>query len=224
MKLLAFETATPSGGAALIIDGMLHGEMVINNSRSHSRCCLQFAETLLESANLEWRDLDAVAASHGPGSFTGLRVGLTLAKGLAWANGLSAVSVSSLHSLAWRAWRISDGERPIAALADARIGEVYGAVFQPQDGRLLRSTADFCAPPDRISEFAPDGALFTGEGAIRYENHLNGVLARHDLLRAAPSATAALAYEKLLAGETQPPAELRAIYLREAVTNTRSSA
>ena len=100
MKLLAFETASPSGGVALCIDGEIVQDCHYNDSKSHSRRCLKDAEDILEASGLQWSDIDCLGTSIGPGSFTGVRVGVTLVKGLCYSLDKPCVAVSSLESLA----------------------------------------------------------------------------------------------------------------------------
>ncbi len=223
MKILAFETATPSGGVALLIDGVVVGEMRVTNPQAHSRLCLSFAEQLLQTAGLKWPEIDIYATSHGPGSFTGVRIGLTLVKGLAYANGKPAVSVSSLESLAFHAWSHEEVEF-IVPLIDARMKEIYGAVYRPvvTDGQLVLETVvpEFCLPPAEIIARVGGRALFAGEGARHYPEIVEkceGVLARADRLLASPGATAALAWREAKAGRLQDANQLDAVYLREAI-------
>ena len=198
MNLIAFETSTPTGGAALFREGLLEGEMMIANPQSHSRVCLRYAEQLLAAAGMKWKDLDAVATSHGPGSFTGVRVGLTLAKGLAWSLRIRTTSVSTLEAIAHNGWS-GEAAGHVAALVDARIGEVYGALFRVEEGTLLRATEDFCVAPEKLAERLPEGpVLFCGEGAARYfDQHWRG----HGQL-ARPGGSRCVSWRR---GKTFPP-------------------
>lgn len=219
MNLIAFETATPTGGAALLKDGLLAGEMSITNPQAHSRLCLALAEQLLKQSGMAWKDLDAVATSCGPGSFTGLRVGLSLAKSLAWSLELRTIAVPTLQALAHHCYA-GEPVQFVVPLLDARIGELYGAVFRAADGQLTRLREDFVAAPQAVARLLPGPALFAGEGALAHHGELwsdLGPLARPDRVRLTPGATGALALEKLLAGEQQRPEDLAAVYLREAV-------
>lgn len=222
MIILAFETASPSGGVALLRDGMVEGEMRLNNSQAHSRKCLAFAEELLAGTKLGWKDIDIFAASHGPGSFTGIRVGLTSVKALSWSLGREAVTVSSLEALATSAAAQLAAGQVVTALLDARLGEVYAASYQKKkSGDLEPVSAETVLRPEELPSWIPPGSLLCGEGAIRYHaTHLAGVgrLCREDLLRASPSATGWLAWRKALAGKIISPGDIAAHYLREATT------
>lgn len=219
MILLAFETATPTGGAALLADGKLLGERVVTGTRAHSRQCLAFARELLDEAGLDWNRLDIIAASHGPGSFTGVRVGLTLAKGLGWSLQKKCISVSTLEAMALNA---DSGEDAgfVVPLIDARMNEVYGALYRRSEEGLVPEGKEFAAPPAEVGKKLTGPALFCGEGARRYfDEHLksHGVLAHPARLQASPAAVAKLAYRHAEQGKTADPAALKAVYLREPV-------
>lgn len=222
MIVMAFETASPSGGVALLRDGLVEGEMRVNNSQSHSRLALAFAGELLEGLRLDWKSIDLFAASHGPGSFTGIRVGLTAVKSLAWSLGKKCVTVSSLEALAAG---VSHGLHPgqrIVPLLDARLGEVYCGIYRVvEDGMLVAEGEEFAVRPEELVARVPPGAIYCGEGAVRYfskhfANH--GTLARTDHLRSSPATTGWLAWKHAMAGNMTSPGDIRAVYLREAAT------
>ncbi len=221
MNLLAFETATPSGGVALLSDGAVVGECRLGEPRTHSREVLALAGKILEAAGLRWGDIDIYAASHGPGSFTGVRVALATIQGVAWAQGRPCVTVSTVEALAWQAWS-GEAVEAVVPLLDARIGEIYGGVFVPEAGRLLRTEEDFAAAPGEVAaKWRGRRVLLAGEGARRYRDQFDwdgALLARADRLLAAPGATAVLAYRHAREGRTIAPGRVRAVYLREATT------
>lgn len=219
MKILAFETASPSGGVALLVDNAVVGEMRLNNAQAHSRHCLKFAETLLETSRIKWEEIDLLATSHGPGAFTGVRVGLTLVKGLAWSLGKPCVTVSSLEALARHAW-CGETVDHVVPLLDARAGEIYGAVFRIDNG-LVREREDFAGTAEEALAGLSGTALFAGEGARKYFDGClskHGVLARADRLLPSAAAVALLAAESFRAGHQQSAEEIAAVYLREATT------
>lgn len=220
MNLLAFETASPSGGVALLRDGILAGECWTTNTQAHSKRCLADAEGLLETAKLAWEDVDVFAASHGPGAFVGVRVALSLVKGLAWPLGRPVVTVSSLEALAWGCYR-GEKVRHVVALLDARVGEVYGAIFEPTGGGLRAEGEEFCAAPGEIPGMLKGPALFAGEGALRYEEEFlrpYGIIARGDSVRLRPGTVAMLAALRHGEGKRGTAAEAHARYLREAAS------
>ncbi len=227
MTILAIETSSPSGGVALISDGEILGEVRVESSQGQSRETLTGAEKLLSKHNLAWKDLSAVAASHGPGSFTGVRIGLTLVKGLAWSLGIPCVTVSSLEVVAHGA---HNGEEIdyIIPMLDARIGEVYASFFRTKNGSIQRDGEDFPVKPEELIPKLPEGRLlFAGEGARRYFDSVfseYGVLASPDHLLSSPSTLARLAWAAYKDEKIIQPEAVSAVYLREAtVTKPKSS-
>ncbi|MDX2175412.1 MAG: tRNA (adenosine(37)-N6)-threonylcarbamoyltransferase complex dimerization subunit type 1 TsaB [Candidatus Sumerlaeia bacterium] len=219
MNLLAFETATPSGGVALLRGGRLAGCLAIRAMRHHSRLVLDLARQLLEVEGLGWGDIDVFAASHGPGSFTGVRISLTHAKAFAFATGKRLVTVDTFAVMASGA---RDGSAPVLALLDARRGEVYGALFGP-DGREPLSPP-FCAAPDAVAAhlggFAAGPLIACGEGALveGVGGSLPGMrLASEERRIVSPALTALLASERAARGEWADPASAAPVYLRHPI-------
>ncbi|MBI1291348.1 tRNA (adenosine(37)-N6)-threonylcarbamoyltransferase complex dimerization subunit type 1 TsaB [bacterium] len=219
-SLIAFETATPSGGVALLVDDRVVGEFRVQGSQSHSTHCLRMANLLMESQRLKWEQITALAASHGPGAFTGVRVGLTIVKGLAWSLGKSVVTVNTLEAMAFGAWSGEPVEL-VAAVQDARMGEVYAALFRPESGRLVRVAEDRVLPPaDLVAEIGGRATLLCGEGERSYAEVFaasNFVRARADRMLASPGPVALLAAEALERGQTMTASEVEAVYLRDAI-------
>ena len=142
MLMLALESSAKAASAALARDGVLLDMDFQNAGLTHSRTLLPMAEAVLERAGLSVRDLDAVAVAHGPGSFTGIRIGVSTAKGLCWGGEKPAVGVSTLEAMAWNAVDAGAGERLICCAMDARRNQVYNALFTISDGRPRRLCAD----------------------------------------------------------------------------------
>jgi Inactive homolog of metal-dependent proteases, putative molecular chaperone len=131
MNLIALETATEACSVAV-----LHGDLLIERfeiaPRRHAELALPWAEAVLAEAGLSRGGLQAVAVGRGPGAFTGVRLGVSLAQGMALALGIPTIPVSTLAALAMRA-DADEGDRVLAAI-DARMGEVYWAAFQIRNG------------------------------------------------------------------------------------------
>lgn len=181
MSLFSLETATYGGGVGrLDEDGTFRGKGPFA-SRSASREILPAFEALLEG---RWEHLEALAVSTGPGLFTGVRVGLALAKTLAWTREVPLVAVPTLDAVAWqhgRGVQAQPGEA-LLALNDARRGEVYGALFEWQEGpeglQPKRRGNDLALRPEAVKErffsgsnkALAEGPLWlAGDGAIRYK-------------------------------------------------------
>ena len=139
MRLLAFETSAKAASAALLEDGRLLGESYQNTGMTHSQTLMVMAEDILKTAGLTARDVEAVAVAAGPGSFTGIRIGVAAAKGFAWGGELPCYGVSTLEAMA-RGLGIWDGY--VLPVMDARRSQVYNALFLAEAGKLTRLTED----------------------------------------------------------------------------------
>ena len=126
MRILAFETSAKAGSVALLEDGRLLGEYYLNCGMTHSRTLLKLAEDLLAACELAPAQLDAVACAAGPGSFTGVRIGVAAAKGFAWGAEKPCIGVSTLEAMAHQAQNFVG---VICCAMDARRGQLYNALF-----------------------------------------------------------------------------------------------
>ncbi len=225
MNLLAFETSTPTGGVALIKDDVVVGSTVITNSRAHSQICLPAAESLLEHSQMKWHDLDILACSIGPGSFTGVRVGASLVKSLCYSLAKPAVAVSTLEAMALNSYRGED-VGALVPLIDARVGEVYASIYQRgNEGHWESSSRELCISPEELVEVLPNNCLFCGEGArVYYESHFSskGILAKPEALLSSPVSVAALALAKARNGEQIESQKIELVYLREPVARPKN--
>ena len=229
MIVLALETCSPAGGVALLdareadAERFL-GAQTITSARAHSRMILPAVETLLAESGLTIEDVDVVAASAGPGTFTGVRVGLTLAKAFCEPGRPRLVLVSTLEALAHRACPEAEGT-VVVPLLNARRGEVYGAFFRRTKGGLERLCGDFCASPEDALARWPEGpAAITGEGALQYRETWLGAgrnirLAPADRRQCAPESVALLGLARARAGFFEDPAGAAPAYLRGASIN-----
>lgn len=134
MKILALDAVTEACSAALWNDGEVRARYTVA-PREHTRLILPMVDELLQEADLKLADLDLIAFDRGPGSFTGIRVTLSVVQGLAFATGLPVLPVSSLAALAQAAYRVNGVER-VLGLIDARMGELYWGKYQ-RDGALM---------------------------------------------------------------------------------------
>lgn len=141
MPLLALETATNTCGAALLADGSVVAEAHVHRPRVHARYLTPLAESVVERSDISMQELTAVAVSMGPGSYTGLRIGVSTAKGLAMATGAPLVGVPTLEALAATVLPYADEEDVICALLDARRDEVYAAAYRVRSAGLQEEEA-----------------------------------------------------------------------------------
>ena len=219
MNLLAFETATEACSVALWIDGDIHERFEIA-PRRHAEFALPWAQELLSECGLLKSQLDAIAVGRGPGAFTGVRLAIAIAQGIALALDRPVVPVSTLAALAMRA----SGDRILAAI-DARMGEIYLGAFQRlDDGTLSAIGNEAVAKPDAAA--VPDGrwdGVGTGfaAGHDALSTRLQGRLSSIDpeaLPHAADVARiAARAYAR---GEAVAPERAEPAYLRNEVALT----
>lgn len=140
MLTLALESSAKAASAAVFDDEKMLAFTIQNAGLTHSRTLLPMAEGLMRGLDMAPSRLDRVAVSRGPGSFTGLRIGMAEAKGLCWALDIPAVGVSTLEAMAWGG-PVLDGQM-LCCCMDARRGQVYNALFTVEDGKPVRLTED----------------------------------------------------------------------------------
>ena len=165
MLILAFESTAKAASCALVRDGKLISQYSQCSGLTHSRTLLPMGEDMLKNAELSLRDVDLLAVAHGPGSFTGVRIGVSMVKGLAWAGDKPCVGVSTLEAMAWHGLA-ADGL--ICPVMDARRNQVYNALFRIEAGRPVRLTEDRpIALKDLAEELKAMGerAFLVGDGA-----------------------------------------------------------
>ncbi len=139
MHILAFETSAKAASVALLADGTLLGESYQNTGLTHSQTLMVMAEDLLKQCGKAVSDISAVAVAEGPGSFTGVRIGVAAAKGFAWGRELPCYGVSTLEAMALG---LGIWEGIVCPVMDARRSQVYNALFRAEGGRLTRLTQD----------------------------------------------------------------------------------
>jgi len=216
---LAFETSAKAASVALTENGKLLGESYQNTGLTHSQTLMVMAEDLLKQCSKTMADVTAVAVAEGPGSFTGVRIGVAAAKGLAWGGELPCYGVSTLEAMA-----VSLGiyEGHICACMDARRNQVYNALFLAEDGRLERVTDDRAiALAELKTELEHiDGPIFlVGDGSVLTHKQLSGeipnlILPPEHRMHQRAVGVALLAEKKQTAGEIGDGNALSPNYLR----------
>lgn len=139
MRILAFETSAKAASVALLQDGALLAESYQNTGLTHSQTLMCMAQDLLKSCELSVADVEAVAVAAGPGSFTGVRIGVAAAKGFAWGSQCPCFGVSTLEAMALQLGIWSGYVLPVM---DARREQVYTALFKVEEGKLQRIWED----------------------------------------------------------------------------------
>ena len=205
LRLLAVDTTSDCGSIALAEDGQVIEEATLESPEGFGHVLFDEILRLLGRHHLRLDQLDGFAAAAGPGSFTGVRIGLTAVKGLAEANGRKAAAVSNLEALAFF------GSRPLrACVIDARRGEIYGAVY---DTALQTIQDEVVMPFDAWVSQLPEGDLELIAGGF------DPPLQPHPVIhapRALAGAVAAIATRRFELGQAQDPAEIDANYVRRS--------
>ena len=219
MRLLAFESSAKAASAALLCDGMLEGESYLNCGQTHSSTLTRLAENLLASCALRVEDVDAVAVASGPGSLTGIRIGVAAAKGFAWGRELPLFGVSTLEAMAVGCRHLNG---IICCSMDARRAQVYNALFRAENGELTRLTPDRAISLEQLKEDLEkysSNTFLVGDGAQLCYNELEqelsflSLLPEHIRLQRAAS-VALTAWPRLTSGERPSAEELVPNYLR----------
>src|SRR5262249_40289368 len=147
-------------------DGQIAAEKSTASTGNHSISLLPLIDETLREASCSLGDVEAVAVSGGPGSFSGLRVGLSVAKGLAYATGIRVVAVPTLEALART---VEASEAAICALLDAHKGELYAAIFGSAAENWSRRTPDLVITPERLRNWLPVPCTVIGDATVSYE-------------------------------------------------------
>ena len=172
MLILAFETSAKAASVALMDGAKLLGEAYQNTGHTHSQTLLRMAEDLIANCGYTPQQIEAVAVAAGPGSFTGVRIGVAAAKGFAWGAQLPCCGVSTLEAMA-RNLGANDGF--VLPVMDARREQVYTALFEAQDGVLTRITQDRAISLQELKEEIKNlkkPIFLVGDGSILCYNML----------------------------------------------------
>ena len=217
------ETSTLTGAVALLDGDAVVGEHRLNVAVTHSERLLATIDHLLAAASWRLPDLAVLAVAIGPGSFTGLRIGVSTMKGLAFATGTPLVGIPTLDALAWG---LPYAVCAVCAILDAKKGEVYAAVYRTDEGRLERLSDYRALPPEALAEaLAAEGhgpIIFAGDGIGAYAAVFRRVLGSRARFAPAnqrlPSAVpvAELGGEAFVRGEVADPASLVPLYIRRS--------
>ena len=224
--ILTIQTASPAGSVSVSNGEQLLAELNLEVRKTATEWLLPAIEKLLDMAAVAKNDLNVVAVVRGPGSFTGLRVGLATAKGLAMAVGCPLIGISSLQCLAMQA---PYARLPVCVMIDARKQEVYTATYQWEQGRPQITSPERVVKPETLLQEINGETLFIGNGSEVYRTLIVKQLAARAhfvptfLALPRAGAAAALALRAWEAGNTFSAEELMPVYLRpsEAELNYR---
>ena len=220
-RIILIETSTSLCSTALVEDGKVVSERISDEPRAHASKTALFVSEMLSERGLKVSDCDAVAVSKGPGSYTGLRVGVSTAKGLCFGAGIPMISVGTLDTLVWQALdenMLPEGCRYIIPMIDARRMEVYTGIFTP-GGKQISPTVARIIDPDSFKEQISEGpVLFIGDGADKCKDTLTSPNAH--LIQCCPKAASMMrpAMKALSAKKFEDVAYFEPFYLKEFIT------
>lgn len=196
MRILGIDSSTPGCSVALLNNDTVVADQIADPQPSHSKYLLQMVDHVLKEGNVCLNDIDGFAVTLGPGSFTGLRVGVSLLKGFVLATEKPFVGINSLEALAAT---VDSPLHPVCATLDARKSEVYAAVFEPHPEGLRPALPESALPPEALSEHINGPTLFTGSGVERYIQILKETLGSRFLTPEAPALFSTAASAAMLA-------------------------
>lgn len=173
MLVLGLDTSSQVASCSVLKDGLLLGEMVINHPKTHSQKLMPIVVSLLEKLDIKVKDLDYIAVANGPGSFTGVRIGLSTAKGLAHANDIPMIEVSSLEGLVYN---IPFYQGTVCPIFDARRGQVYSALYQWKENKYECVFKEGAYPLEEVLAKTEGKVLFMGDGVAVYREKVLEIL------------------------------------------------
>lgn len=219
MKILAIDTSATAASVCIAEENKIIGEFFINTAITHSQTLMPMLEQLFKNTGLSLKDIGAIAVNAGPGSFTGVRIGVAAVKGLAFADNLPCVSVSTLESMAYN---MLGTDCIVCSVMDARCSQVYNALFRVKGNSVERlcddrafSLSDLKLELQKYSEkiyLVGDGANICTQFL---ENSLpNAEIAPFNKRIQTASSTACAAFKRLFDGDTLTAEKLMPTYLR----------
>lgn len=222
MKILSLECSAVPCSAALLEDGKIIASAFVNVKLTHSQTLMPMVENLLTSSKTDINEIDGFAISAGPGSFTGVRIGISAVKGMAAAKKLPCAGVSTLYAMAQN---YSDTDCIVCAVMDARCNQVYNAIFDIAGGKITRLCEDRALMCEELAEELKKLSTNSGKCVIivgdgtdifyPFTENLESVI-KSDPQRRYQNAVGVgiTAYEQFINGETVEPQELLPVYLR----------
>jgi tRNA threonylcarbamoyladenosine biosynthesis protein TsaB len=221
MLVLAVETSTPQTSVALGGEQGVIGSVVVSWARGHSEVTVPAIDRLLEWSEIDLDQIGGVAVGLGPGLFTGLRIGISTAKGLAQVLGVPVVGIGSLDVLAFS---VRYGRERICSVLDAKRGEVFWAFYRSVPGGVTRETEPTVGLPSRLAaeiEASGEETLLVGNGALLYRREFHRDAPRVDFASATNAFPLAvwlleLAVPRFYREQTSMPNEVRPLYLRKS--------
>jgi tRNA threonylcarbamoyladenosine biosynthesis protein TsaB len=217
MYILGIETSTKTGSVAVVSDDAVIAQYSLNIEVTHSERLMSTVDRVLKDIGIAITDMDGFAVAIGPGSFTGLRIGLAAIKGLAFATSKPVAAIPTLKALAWN---LPQSSYPVCPLLDARKNEVYGALYQYDGPRLMQLMPEATIPLADIADRIPGTVMFTGEASRLYRQRLEeafgdrALFAPRTACLPSAAAVAEIGLGMLQNGEETDPDNLVPLYIR----------
>ncbi len=217
MFVLGIETSTKTGSVAAVSDHGVIAQYSLNIEVTHSERLMSTVDRVLKDSGLEMLQFDGFAVAIGPGSFTGLRIGLATVKGLALATGKPVAAVPTLRALAWNT---PFAAHPICPMLDARKNEVYAALYTFDGPDLVQTMPEAVIPLARLGDLIAGKTLFTGEASFDYHTIIEEMLGDRALFAPLsailPSAAsvADIGLKMIRNGRHSDPDSLTPLYIR----------
>lgn len=220
MKILSIESASVTASCAVSQDENVLGEYTLSHKKTHSEKLMPLIEDLMQDLALKINDIDIIAVSEGPGSYTGLRIGAAIAKSLAFAADIKIVNVPTTKSLAAN---IYDTDKLIVPIMDAKAGRIYTGIYKWVNGDLIEVKEQFPCNIDELIDILNDlkeSVIFNGDGSVNYKEEIKNNLKQKayfapeifNYLKA--STLSLLAYKMAVEGNTITAKDFKPQYLR----------
>lgn len=217
MLILGLDTSTTTGGVAIITEERLIANYQLDITVTHSARLFPAIDVILRDVHISLNKLDGIAVAVGPGSFTGLRIGVAAAKSLAYLNKIPLIGISTLDALAFP---FSQTNLLVCSILDALRGEVYAAIYKTKDGKQEKISDDIVISIPKLLEQLQSPCLFTGNGIAKHKQEIQANLdelasfSPLNLQVVLPSSIAELGMQKLSVGIQDDPLKLEPRYLR----------
>ncbi len=219
MRILAADTATTTCSVALLVEDVVAAEHSLAAGPNHSAWLMPTISRVMSDTRHRIGDVDALALAIGPGSFTGLRVGLAAMKGIAIAAHKPLVGVDTLDALAYG---FLFADQLVCPVLDARMGEVYAALYRPSGGKINKQGPDMVLSVEELFRHVEEPTIIFGSGASRHKEEVvrmigdRAIFPNQGSCGPRASRVAMLAAERLKCGQPDDPNTLEPVYLRKS--------
>jgi len=217
MYILGIETSTKTGSVAIVSEEGVIAQYSLNIEVTHSERLMATVDRVLSDTGFTMADMDGYAVAIGPGSFTGLRIGLSAVKGLALVTGKPVAAVPTLKALAWN---LPHAAYPVCPMLDARKNEVYAATYRFEGSALVHGMAEAVLSLSRLSERLSAKTLFTGEASHLFRKNIvelfgdRALFAPLSAILPSAASVAEIGLDMIKNGKQADPDNLTPMYIR----------